>query len=189
MKKIGIWAAALALAVGLFAQPVTVHASETAKQAETSVAESAEVPSAETVSEVLDFVKEKWDAGAFKSDKEIQEAIEEGEEKFGVDLGEDLEKQLAKILKGLDGLGVSSDTAIDAAKKLYEEKGEEIAGQLQELYEEQSDKFAEQAGKLLKENLVEPAKEAAKAAVENTAKNFWKDLKSSVGSFIKNIFE
>lgn len=184
MKKIGIWATALALAVSLFVQPVTVHASETAKQTET-----VEAPSAETVSEVLDFVKEKWDDGAFESDKKIQEAIKEGEEKFGVDLGEDLEKQVAKILKGLDGLGVSSDTAIDAAKKLYEEKGEEIAKQIQELYEEQSDKFAEQAGKILKENLVEPAKEAAKAAVENTAKNFWKDLKSSVSSFIKNIFE
>ena len=178
IEKYGKYMTAFALSACLVMSPVVAEASETDSAAASN----------ETVSELLDFVKEKWDDGSFKSEEKIQEAIDEGEEKFDYTLDEGVREQVAGVLKKLNDMGLNSETVIDTARKLYEENGEEINDKLQEMYETYGDEMADHAEEILKENLVEPAKEAAKAAVEDTAKNFWKDLKTSVVSFFQNIF-
>ncbi len=201
--------AALALAVLLALPTAPVQATETIQeQAETQE----NTPSSEEVSKLLDFVKEKWDAGDFKREEDIRAAIEEGEAEFGVTLDDSEKEQLADAVSKLDSLGMDHDTAIGLAKKLYREHGDEIADSVKALYDEYGESLVDNAGKLIQEQLagpvgetlkeqvaeplekavmeqvVEPAKEAAKEAVQNTAKTFWNDLKDSVISFFQNIF-
>lgn len=142
----------------------------------------------EELDELLDFIKEKWDAGELDGEASIREAIEEGEEKFGVVLKDSVKEQIADGIEKLDGLGLDHDTAVGLAKKLYQEHGDEIAENFQELYEQCGTALAQSVERTLQEQVVEPAKEAARTAVEDTAKGFWQDLKNSVISFFKNIF-
>lgn len=213
-KKSVMTGLALAAAVFLTFQPTPVYA-EAAGAAQTQAKEDGgknNALSQEEVSVLLDFVKEKWDAGGFESEADILAAIGEGEEKFGVCLGDSEKEQLAAAVKKLDELGLDHDAAIAMAKKLYQEHGEEISDNLKALYDRYGDALVENAGRIIKEQLagpvgealkeelaeplekavqeqiVEPAKEAALEAVETTAKNFWSDLKSSVVSFFRNIF-
>lgn len=208
---------ALILAAGLMAPSVFPAVPVQAAQKNTGAAageqqEAKHSLTEEEVSELLDFVKEKWDAGEFANEEDIRAAIEEGQEKFGVVLDDSAREQIAAALKMLDNLGISHDTAITMAKELYAEHGDEIATAFSSLYEEYGetladnvekvlgDQLAGTVGKALKEQIaepleeavkqqvVEPAKEAAKDAVENTVKDFWKDLKDSVVSVFRNIF-
>lgn len=144
--------------------------------------------SGEELDELLDFIKEKWDAGELYGEDSIRKAIEEGEEKFGVVLEDSVKDQIADGMEKLDSLGLDHDTVIELAKKLYREHGDEIAENFQGLYEQYGSALTKSVEEAIAEQVVEPAKEAAKAAVEDTAKNFWKDLKNSVVSFLKNIF-
>ncbi len=208
-------AAALALVTGLCGVPSGVSGRGTVltAQAQGSTSEKKkEIPGEEEVSELLDFIKEKWDAGEFDSREDIEAAIAEGEEKFGVSLDDGKREQLAQALEKLDELGLDHDAAVDLAKNLYRDYGDEIVENLQSLYDQYGDELVDNAETILKEQLtgplgdavreelaeplkkavkeqvVEPAKEAAKNAVKSTAKRFWSDLKDSVGSFFRNIF-
>lgn len=201
--------AALILALGFSALTVfkaaPVLASETQQEAEHSLTE-------EEVSDLLDFVKEKWDAGELADEEDLRLAIEEGQKKFGVTLQDSTREQIVQALEMLDSLGLSHDTAISMARELYAEHGDEIGAAFSELYEQYGETLAGNAEKIIGEQLagavgntlreevakpleeavrdqvVEPAKEAAKEAVESTMKDFWKDLKDSVVSVFRNIF-
>lgn len=185
---------AFALSLVLLAQPVTALASEKNNGTE---AQSGETEGQSDVSrslsddqldELLDFIKEKWDAGELEGENAIREAIEEGEAQFGVELQDSVKDQIADGMEKLDALGLDHDTVIDLAGKLYREHGDAIAENFQELYEEYGSALADSVEMAVSEQLVEPAKEAAKEAVKNTAQTFWQDLKNSVVSFFKNIF-
>lgn len=197
-------AGGLTLALALAAWTVPAQAAETKPQADAWQEEtgssqpeeaspgSEEEPvyslSEEELSKLLDFVKEKWDAGELESEEAIRSAIEEGEETFGVVLQDSVRDQIADAIQKLDSLGLNHDTAIELAKKLYREHGDKLADNFQNLYEEFGEKLADSAEQVIQEQVVEPAKETAKAVVEETAKNFWQDLKDSVVSFFRNIF-
>lgn len=189
-----IWALMLAVSLVLMLQPVTALAAEKNDETETQnneTEESGDVThslSDEQLDELLDFIKEKWDAGALEGEEAIREAIEEGEAQFGVQLQDSVKDQIADGMEKLDALGLDHDTVVDLAKKLYREHGDAIAGNFQDLYEEYGSALTDSVEKAISEQVVEPAKEAAKEAVKNTAKTFWQDLKNSVVSFFKNIF-
>ena len=170
-----VCAAALAAAVGFTGISAEASGRDTVPAAQagsTSEEEREEVPGEEEVSALLDFIKEKWDAGEFDSREDIEAAIAEGEEQFGVELDDGKREQLAQALEKLDALGLDHDAAAEIAKNLWEPDLN----------------TPEPLKQAVKEQVVEPAKEAAKAAVKNRAKRFWNDLKDSVGSFIHNIF-
>lgn len=208
-KKNGI-AAVTVLTLILLVQPVTVYAAgqgaeekktgeslaaqnETADEGgtENETADSLSTShslSSEELSALLDFVKEKWDAGELEGEDAIRKAIEEGEAQFGVVLQDSVKDQIADGMQKLDALGLDHDAVIGLAKKLYQEHGDKIAESFQEIYEEYADELTDSVEKAIARQVVEPAKEAAKAAVENTAKTFWQDLKNSVISFFRNIF-
>ena len=204
--------AAITLVMGLSDIPFGGIGQGTVLTAQAKSGTSEEIPGEEEVSELLDFIKEKWDAGDFDSREDIEAAIEEGEEQFGVALDDGKREQLAKALEKLDELGVDHDAAVDLAKNLYRDYGDEIVENLQSLYDQYGDEMVDNAETILKEQLagplgdavkeqlaeplkeavkeqvIEPAKAAAKNAVKSTAKRFWSDLKDSVGSFFHNIF-
>lgn len=207
--------AALAAALVLLAQPAIAQASGQADSSgkaavaaqasgQDSGAETADAGASESASpdgentayslsdeqldELLDFVKEKWDAGKLEEEGAIREAIEEGEAQFGIVLQDSVRDQIADGMAKLNALGLDHDVAIGLAKKLYREHGDKITENIQKIYEEYAETLTDSVEKAIEEQVVEPAKEAAKAAVENTAKTFWQDLKNSVVNFFKNIF-
>lgn len=209
MKKKSYIAAVIVLTLTLLVQPVTVYAAgqaaeekrmgeslaaqnETADdggaETETDSQSASHSLSNEELSELLDFVKEKWDAGELEGEDAIRKAIEEGEAQFGVVLQDSVKDQIADSMQKLDALGLDHDAVVGLAKKLYQEHGDKIAESFQEIYEEYADELTDSVEKAIARQVVEPAKEAAKAAVENTAKTFWQDLKNSVISFFRNIF-
>lgn len=189
-----IWTIMLAMSLVLLLQPMTALAAEKSDGAETQSGETEAQNdvtyslSDEQLDELLDFIKEKWDAGELEGEDAIRKAIEEGEEQFGVALQDSVKDQIADGMEKLDALGLDHDTVIDLAKKLYREHGDAIAENFQDLYEEYGSALTDSVEKVISEQVVEPAKEAAKEAVKNTAKTFWQDLKNSVVSFFRNIF-
>lgn len=201
------WKKALALAVAaaLFLQGVSARFSGTVRAQEPGDAqEPGEENGAgaldEDVERLLDFVKEKWDAGEFSDGDGIEDVLVQGEAQFGVTLGEETREQLAAALEKLDSLGLSHETAIETAKKLYRAQGAQLAQSLQDFCDRYGEELTGNAeafvreqltGPLqeaVKEQLVEPAKDTVKAAVKETARDFWRDLKESVRSFFRDLF-
>lgn len=189
---------ALALAAALTAAPFAAaeaEAAENSQTAETEAAENSRTAETETVvkslsdeelSQLLGYVKEKWDAGEFSDREDILAAIAEGEEAFGVTIGDRVKDELASAIKALDSLGLNHDAVITMAERLYDEYGDALADNVMEIAEKE---LAGPVGEAIQDRIVEPAKEAAKAAVKDTAQHFWQDLKNSVISFFEGIFK
>lgn len=191
-KRILTTVFALLLSLGICMAPagltgtgvLQVRAAETAGQ-EDAVTHSLDE---ETFSELVDFIKEKWDAGELKSDADIQAAIEEGEEKFDFELNQETEKLIVSVTKNMQKLNLDSEAVAQKAKELYGTYGDAIAENAEKLIAQEAEKMGTAVSDALKEQLVEPAKEAAAQTAKAVAKNFLSDLKNSVVNFVKNIF-
>ena len=156
-------------------------------QTETEPAKSI---SDEDFAKLLDFIKEKWDAGELDNAEDIKAAISEGEKEFGVSLDESTRTTLASALQQLNGIGLNHETVIALAQKMYESYGDTPVENLSDALQEQ---LAGPLGETIQEQLIEPAKETvmetAKAIVANTAQHFWQDLKQSVIDFLNHVFQ
>lgn len=119
----------------------------------------------ETAGEIFSFVKEKLEGGALDSEESIQKAIEEGEEKFGVEVNPEAARQVVDTMEKLEELGFSSEVIVDKAEELYQQYGAD---------------FVEHADEVIKE--------AVKGAVKKAAGSFWNSIKSAVSDFFKNLF-
>ncbi len=139
----------------------TVRITETADVLGQEIRELSKGADTAKASEVLDFVKEKKNEGALNSVSDIREAIREGGEQFGVDISEDHAAKVAETLDQLSDMGLSTDTLVDEADKLYRKYGEEFTDHMEEAF-------------------VNAAKEAAGSAAQNT----WDGLKEKVSSLI-----
>lgn len=175
------WAAVLVLALSLgLGAPVWA-----APQQETTEETVTHSLGTEEFSQLLDFVREKWDAGELESAEDIRAALEEGEQEFEIDLNEKTEEQLVKMIDKVNDLGLDHEKVMKQAEKLYETYGDEIAENLEEVIREE---LAGPVGDAIKEQVVEPVKEAAEKTAKAVLKNFWQDLKNSVVGFVKGIF-
>ncbi len=197
MKKTGIAAMMLstAIAVSSIAVPVCAAPGQTAESAQMQEQPQTETEPAKSISDedfakLLDFVKEKWDAGELDNAEDIKAAISEGEKKFGVSLDESTRTTLASALQQLNGIGLNHETVIALAQKMYESYGDTLVENLSDALQEQ---LAGPLGETIQEQLVEPAKETvmetAKAIATNTAQHFWQDLKQSVIDFLNHVFQ
>ena len=119
----------------------------------------------ETGREIFSFVKEKIGEGALTSEEELKRAIEEGEEKFGVEINPDAARQVVDTMEKLEELGFSSEVIVEKAESLYQQYGAD---------------FVEHADEVVKE--------AVKGAVKNAANSFWDGLKNAVIDFFQNLF-
>ena len=86
---------------------------------------------------LLDFVKEKWDAGELDNAEDIKAAISEGEKEFGVSLDESTRTTLASALQQLNGIGLNHETVIALAQKMYESYGDTLVENLSDALQEQ----------------------------------------------------
>lgn len=73
----------------------------------------------EEVEELIAFVKAKVAAGELDSDEDIQKAIKEGEEKFGVTLTADEIQQIIDVMQKINALGLDPNVLIEQAEDLY----------------------------------------------------------------------
>lgn len=141
-----------------------------AQQTEENVTHSLD---SDTLAEIEEFIKDKWNNGELETREDIEEAIDEAVEKFDGSLDADQKKKMADILEMLQGLGVDLDVL-----------GDKLTG----LYEKYGDKIAESTEDFVKKEIIEPAKEAAVDSAKSTMKSFFSDFKDTVGGFFKNIF-
>lgn len=164
------------LLIGLLmfgSQPLQVYAAQNAEteaaeildQIKGQISDAFEDLDPETANEIFSFVKEKIGDGALESEEELQKAIEEGEEKFGVEIDPTAAKQVVDTMEKLEDLGFSSEAILDKAETLYQQYGAD---------------FAEHADEVIKD--------AVKGAVKNAANSFWEGLKSAVADFFQNLF-
>lgn len=72
---------------------------------------------------LIAFVKAKVAAGQLSSDADIQAAIEEGQEKFGVSLSEEEIAQIVEIMQKINQLGLDPNMLIEQAEDLYSKFG------------------------------------------------------------------
>ena len=114
MKKTGIAAMMLstAIAVSGITVPVCAAPGQTAESAQMQEQPQTETEPAKSISDedfakLLDFVKEKWDAGELDNAEDIKAAISEGEKEFGVSLDESTRTTLASALQQLNGIGLN----------------------------------------------------------------------------------
>ena len=142
----------------------------------------------ETFSEIVDFVKEKWDAGELEEEEDIRAAIAEGEEEFGYEISRSVENMLVKAAKTVKNLGLDGDAIADKAKELYETYGDDLAQKAEAVIAQEAQEMGDAVGDALRSQVVEPAKEAAVETAKSVAGNFFTDLKNSVVNFVKNIF-
>lgn len=180
---------ALVLAAALTAVPFAaaeVRAAENGQIPETETETVVKSLSSEELSQLLEYVKEKWDAGELADREDILAAIAEGEESFGVTLGDTEKEELASALGTLDKMGLDHDAVISMAERLYDKYGDALADNAAKIAEKE---LAGPVGEAIQDQIVEPVKEAAKAAVKDTAQHFWQDLKNSVISFLEGIFK
>lgn len=119
----------------------------------------------ETADQVFDFLKDQAKEGHLSSGTGIQEAIEKGQEKFGVEISEADAKTLVNTMEKLEDMGFSAEYVVEKAGSLYEEYGMEFADHADEL-----------------------VKGAVKNAASNAVSSFWQNLKDSVKSFFSNLF-
>lgn len=72
---------------------------------------------------LIAFVKANVAAGQLSSDADIQAAIKEGEEKFGVSLSEDEIGQIVEVMQKINQLGLDPNMLIEQAEDLYSKFG------------------------------------------------------------------
>lgn len=92
----------------------------------------AEGENGEVIEELIAFVKAKLAAGELESEEDIQEVIEEGEEKFQVTLSEDEKQMILDVMKKIKDLGLDPEKLLDQAKDLYSQYTDELLNNAQE---------------------------------------------------------
>lgn len=119
----------------------------------------------ETADQVFDFLKGQAADGNLSSGEGIQKAIDEGQEKFGVTIGEADAKALVNTMEKLEDMGFSAEYVVEKAESLYDDYGADFVDHADEL-----------------------VKGAVKNAASNTVNSFWQNLKNSIKNFFANLF-
>ena len=123
--------------------------------------EIAEGENNEEIEELIAFIKAKLAAGELTTDQDIQEAIKEGEEKFGVSLTDDEKEKILQVMHMIKELGLDPEKLLDQAKDLYAKFGDE---------------------------LINNAEEVIKNSFKESVSNFFSDMGSTVKNFFTNLF-
>ena len=159
MKKIIVMFAAL---VFLFGAGITVQAESKEGTAVVSdLLELVKDRSSEEVDELIEFIKEKLAAGDLATDQDIQNAIEEGEEKFQVALTEEEKQKILDVMHKIKELGLDPEKLLDQAKDLYNKFGDELIGN---------------------------AEQAVKQSFKDSVSDFFTDFGNRIKDFCVNLF-
>ena len=116
---------------------------------------------ARMVEDVIGFIREKLEAGAWETDEGISNAIQEGEEKFDVSLTEEEKEEVLQIIQKIKDMGLDPELLLNHVEKLYDEVGAD---------------------------LVEEAEETVKQSFVESVAGFFHDMGTRVKGFFTGIF-
>ena len=116
----------------------------------------------ETANEVFSFQVQE---GNLSTREGIENAIKEGEGKFGVTISKEDAGELVATMEKLENLGFSAEYIIDKTQGLYQEYGNDFV-----------------------EHVDEVVTGAVKNAASNAVSGFFTNLKNSVKNFFSNLF-
>lgn len=119
----------------------------------------------EKASDAFAFLKEKIAQGELTTEEGLSSALEEGKEKFGVEISEADAKELVETMEKLEGMGFSAEYVLDKTEGLYKEYGAEFVDHVDEVL----------TG-------------AVKNAVSGAVSSFFENLASSVKDFFTGLF-
>lgn len=168
-RKIIIAVLIIFLTAGMI--PTGVYASETSEdqgvldQIKQQLSGIFEDMDQETADQVFDFLKDQAADGNLSSGEGIQKAIDEGQEKFGVTIGEADAKALVNTMEKLEDMGFSAEYVVEKAESLYDDYGADFVDHADEL-----------------------VKGAVKNAASNAVNSFWQNLKNAIKNFFANLF-
>lgn len=86
----------------------------------------------EEIEQLIAFVKAKVASGEFKTDEDIQNAIEDGEKKFGVTLSSEEKQQIIDVMQKINALGLDPKVLVEQAEDLYSKFGTDFLAHLDE---------------------------------------------------------
>ena len=118
---------------------------------------------AEKVEQLIAFVKAKVAAGELETDDDVRKAIAEGEEKFGIKLGDDEIAKIVGIMQKIRALGLDPGMLVSQAEDLYNKFGIDFVNHM-------------------------TAEEVGKEVAGNAVKNFFSNIGESIKSFFSGIF-
>lgn len=86
----------------------------------------------EDVEALVAFIKEKIAAGELETEDDIRKAIADGEETFGVSLGDSDKEQIVQVMLKVKQLNLDPNLLLDQAVGLYDKYGDDIVNHLQD---------------------------------------------------------
>lgn len=119
----------------------------------------------ETASEAFSFLKEKIAEGDLTTEEGLSNAIEEGKEKFGVEISKEDARKLVDAMEKLEDMGFSAEYLIDKTESLYKEYGADFIDHVDEV-----------------------VTGAVKNAVSGAISSFFENLANSVKDFFTSLF-
>lgn len=122
-----------------------------------------------TVKEIFSFLREKAANGGLETKEEYEKAIQEGKERFGVEIEEQYIEEMLGLATKLEDMGFDSEKLIQKAESLYQQYGADFVEHTQEI-------------------VVETVKESIGAVIQKAVAEFFRILGKSVGEFFANLF-
>ncbi len=119
----------------------------------------------ETASEAFSFLKEKIEEGSLSTEDGLLSTLEEGKEKFGIEIGREEAEKLVDAMEKLEDMGFSAEYLIDKLENLYQEYGVDFVDHVDEV-----------------------VTGAVKNAVSNAVSSFFGNLVNSVKDFFADLF-
>ena len=111
--------------------------------------------------EVIEFIRQKVESNELESEDDIEDAIEEGEEKFDVSLTDEDKEKILQMIEKAEELGIDPEEFLNRAQGMCEDFGDELA---------------------------DTAKEAVKKSVESSVTGFFQDMGNRIKGFFAGIF-
>ena len=173
MKK-KILALLMALAVMFLVVPVAVYASgdvseveatDVLSQVKQQLSAAFEEMDQETAEEVFSFLKDKLGESDYGTEEGLQSIINEGEDKFGVEVNKEDARKLVDAMEKLEGMGFSAEYVVGKTESLYQEYGVDFVDHVDEV-----------------------VTGAVKNAASNAVSSFFDNLKKSLKDFFSNLF-
>lgn len=159
--------------VNLFLEEVKgTKKDESASDLKESLSRLMESVKPEDAKKILAFVEEKIEEGSWESEEGIEEAIAEGEEKFGK-LTDEQKSLILSAVEKVKALGIDPEFLVNQAEKIYEKYSQDI----QEDITESSQKIAQEAQNKIKEE------------IDKSLTDYFSDMVNSVKAFFQGIFK
>ena len=170
--RILVFLAVLIMAFAAVSMPVLANGSSSEEdttdlieQVKEQLGEIFENVDQETALNTFEFLKEKIAEGDLTTEEGLSNAIEEGKEKFGVEISRQDARKLVDIMEKLEDMGFSAEYVLDKTENLYQEYGTEFVDHVDEV-----------------------VTGAVKNAVSGAISSFFDNLANSVKAFFTGLF-